>query len=310
MLRWEGLVEPIGADRTSGAAELARKAARAVLEWADHTVSMTFPAWKTDLLAFATALYRAQPAMAPLFNLVNNILLTLESVAVQEEVRPRVQQTVQAFLDHVAGVNQRLATATLGLLPSRARVLTFSYSSSVLAVLLEAHARQCLSAVFCTESRPIQEGQRLARALARAGIAVEFGVDAAIATFAQQAHIVLVGADSLTTQGVINKLGTTGLVLVARHVGLPSYVICDRHKWFPAAATVPEFSQLKPGAEVWLDPPEGVTIRNAYFECTPMALFSGIIGEDGLLTPESLWQRLIDMPIAQALRASVKQPQG
>jgi translation initiation factor 2B subunit (eIF-2B alpha/beta/delta family) len=309
-LPWELLVEPIRADNTSGAAELARKAAMAVLEWLAHAVSMTFPAWKTELLAFATALYRAQPAMAPLFNLVNNVLLALESATVQREVQARVQQTAQAFLDHSEGANQRLATATLGLFPSRARVLTFSYSSSVLAVLLEAHARQCLSAVFCTESRPIQEGQRLARTLANAGIAVEFGVDAAITTLAQQAHLVLVGADSLTIRGVINKLGTTGLVLVARHVGIPSYVICDRHKWFPAAATVPEFSHPKPGGEVWLDPPEGVTIRNAYFECTPMALFSGIIGEDGPLAQESLLQQLIDMPIAQALRSGIRESQG
>jgi translation initiation factor 2B subunit (eIF-2B alpha/beta/delta family) len=309
-LQWELLVEPIRTDKTSGATELARKAATAILEWMEHAVSMTSPAWKTDLLAFARALYRAQPAMAPLFNLVNNVLLALESATVQGEVQPRVQQTAQAFLDHGEGANQRLATATLGRLPSHARVLTFSYSSSVLAVLLEAHARQCLSAVFCTESRPIQEGQRLARTLANAGIAVEFGVDAAITTLAQQAHLVLVGADSLTIRGVINKLGTTGLALVARHVGIPSYVICDRHKWLPAAATVPEFSQLKPGAEVWPDPPEGVTIRNAYFECTPTALFSGIIGEDGLLASESLLQQLIDMPIAQALRPRVRQSQG
>ncbi len=300
---WEALIDPIRADNTSGAAELASKAATAFLEWTDRTASMPHGTWKTELVAFARALYRAQPAMAPLFNLVNEVLLVLESTA-PGEVRPRVRRTVLIFLEHIDGANQRLATATLGLLPSRARILTFSYSSSVLAVLLEAHARRALSKVFCTESRPMQEGRRLAQALAGVGIAVEFGVDAAVTTFAHQAQIVLTGADCLTAQGVVNKLGTTSLALTARHVDIPCYVVADRHKWFPAAVATPQFAQPKPGAEVWPDPPEGVSIWNAYFERTPMALFSGIIAEDGLQAPENLLQRLSDMPVAQALRPS------
>jgi ribose 1,5-bisphosphate isomerase len=309
-VQWEALIEPIRADNTSGATEVARQAATAVLHWTDRTASMPFVAWKTELLAFATALYRAQPAMAPLFNLVNQVLLLLESSAVQDEAQLRVRQGAQTFLEHLAGANQRLATATLGLLPCCARILTFSHSSSVLAVLLEVHARQCLSKVFCTESRPMQEGRRLAQALAGVGIAVEFGVDAAIARFAPQAQVVLVGADSLTVKGVINKLGTSGLALAARQAGIPCYVIADRQKWIPAAATTSEFGHPRPVEEVWVDPPEGVSIWNAYFECTPMGLFSGIIGEDGLLTPANLMQRLIDMPVAQALRSNAGPAHG
>ena len=51
------------------------------------------------------------------------------------------------------------------------------------------------------------EGQRLTRELARAGIAVELGVDAALAMFTEHADMALVGADSVTVGGVVNKLG-------------------------------------------------------------------------------------------------------
>jgi translation initiation factor eIF-2B subunit delta len=307
-VQWEALVAAIRADNTSGAAELARRAATAALEWLERTTSIPLATLTAELLAFAMALYRAQPAMAPLFNLVNNMLLAAESATAQEELRLRVRGAAQAFREQMEEANVRLALETLELLPRGARVLTFSYSSSVLAVLLAGHVHQRLSRVFCTESRPKQEGQHLARQLAGKGIAVRFGIDAALATFAQQADIVLVGADSITAQGVVNKLGTAGLTLVARHVGIPCYVIADRHKWFPAAATIPAFGQDKPATEVWPDPPEGVTISNAYFESTPMALFSGIIGEEGLLSPGELLQRLIDMPIARALCSGVAQP--
>jgi translation initiation factor eIF-2B subunit delta len=303
-MQWERVIDTIRADNTSGAAELARMAAIAVLEWTDQTASMPPRAWKTELLAFAPRLYMAQPAMAPLFNLVNDSLLAVESTPIQEDLQPRVRRAVQAFLEQLTHMHKGMTPPALELLPPGARILTFSYSSSVLAVLLEAHARQRLSAVFCTESRPMLEGQRLARELARAGIAVELGVDAAIATFAERVDMALVGADSVTAQGVINKLGTTSLALASRHADTPCYVVADRHKWFPAGAAAPVFNQLKPEGEVWSNPPTGVTIQNAYFECTPMTLFSGIVGADGVRGPEELLRQLMAMPIAQVLRCS------
>jgi translation initiation factor eIF-2B subunit delta len=300
-MQWERVIDTIRADNTSGAAELARTAALAVLEWTDQTASMPPHAWKKELLAIAPGLYMAQPAMAPLFNLINDILLAVESTAFQEAPQACVRGAVQTFLEQLTRMNAAMTMATLRLLPRDARILTFSYSSSVLAVLREAHARQRLSAVLCTESRPLLEGQRLSRDLARAGIAVELGVDAAMSTFTERADMALVGADSITVHGVINKLGTTSLALACRHMGTPCYVVADRHKWFPAGAVAAASSQLKPAAEIWSDPPAGVTIWNTYFECTPMMLFSGIVGEDGLRGPEELRRQLVAMPIAQVL---------
>jgi translation initiation factor 2B subunit (eIF-2B alpha/beta/delta family) len=299
---WERIVDTIRADNASGASELARRAAIAVLEWTDQTASMPPHAWKEELQDFAPRLCMAQPAMAPLFNLVNAILLAVEAPAFQEEPQACVRRAVHTFLDQLTHMNAAMTTATLGLLPPGARILTFSYSSSVLAVLREAHAHRRVSAVLCTESRPILEGQRLTRELARAGIAVELGVDAAIATFTQRADMALVGADSLTVHGVINKVGTTCLALACRHTGTPCYVVADRHKWLPAGALAPAASQPKPAAEIWSDPPTGVTIWNAYFECTPTMLFSGIVGEDGFRRPEELVRQLMVMPIAQLLQ--------
>jgi translation initiation factor 2B subunit (eIF-2B alpha/beta/delta family) len=154
----------------------------------------------------------------------------------------------------------------------------------------------------------MMEGQHLARTLADAGFAVEFGVDAAMPTFVRHASVVLVGADSLTDRGVVNKLGTTGLALVSRHAGLPCYVVADRQKWLPASAELPSLTESKPGEEVWPIPPVRVTVWNPYFECTPLELFSGIVGETGLMTPDELRRELHNLPIAHALRFGIKPP--
>jgi translation initiation factor 2B subunit (eIF-2B alpha/beta/delta family) len=301
-MQWESLLETIRADNTSGAAELAKMAGIAVLEWTEDSVSMPLYPWIEELSALASKLPMTQPAMAPLFNLANVILLAVKSTAAQEAPRRYVRRAVQAFLEQLTHTRERLTMVTLEQLPPGARILTFSYSSSILAVLLGAYARQRLSVVYCPESRPMLEGQRLSQALARAGIAVELGVDAAMVTFAARADMALVGADSITASGVVNKLGTTSLALACRHTGIPCYVVADRYKWLPAAAPTPAFSQRKAEAEVWSNPPSGVTIWNAYFECTPMQLFSGIVGEDGLRRPEDVLQQLMTMPMAQVLR--------
>ena len=145
------------------------------------------------------------------------------------------------------------------------------------------------------------EGRRLAQKLAHAGISVQFGIDAAVSRFAPQASLALIGADSITRDGVVNKIGTTGVALVARAASVPCYVVCGRQKWLPSAAAVADPAQLKPSEEVWADPPTEVNVWNAYFECTPLELFTGIIAEEGVLTPEEVTRRLAVMPVAMAL---------
>jgi translation initiation factor 2B subunit (eIF-2B alpha/beta/delta family) len=307
-VQWAALIEPIRTDRTSGAAELAKRAAMAVMEWIEHTASTPNPGWQAELKAFAFALYGAQPSMAPFFNLVNNILLGLEACDAPELIRPRLRQTVQTFLDHAERLHNDLAKTALHFLPRGSRVLTYSYSSSILAVLLEAHAQHCVSTVFCTESRPMMEGQGLARTLASAGLAVEFGVDAAASAFMQRASVVLVGADSLSDRGLVNKLGTTSLALLARDAGIPCYAIADRQKWLPAGVPPADPARREPGEEVWPAPPAGVTVWNAYFESTPLRMFSGVIGEDGLLTADELLPELQNLPIAEAWRSQPSRP--
>jgi translation initiation factor eIF-2B subunit delta len=263
---------------------------------------MSFLDWKAELVGFARALYDAQPSMATLFNLANEILLEVESTVTLVAAQQRSREATQGFLRQLEKSQGQLLRAALPLLPAGARILTFSHSSSVLAVLLAARARDDALTVFCTEGRPMLEGRHLAQQLANASIPVQFGIDAAIWTFASQASVVLVGADSVTCDGVVNKLGTTMTALATHAAGVPCYVVCGRQKWFPAAAPAPDFRQLKPVEEVWPDPPPQVRVWNAYFECTPLELFSGVIGEEGLLVPRNLMQQLASMPVAQAWR--------
>lgn len=56
------------------------------------------------------------------------------------------------------------------------------------------------------ESRPLCEGVSLANALAAAGVGVTVITDAQAGAFMAEADLVLVGADSLTADAVVNKV--------------------------------------------------------------------------------------------------------
>jgi len=302
MRSWEEAVEAIRRDTIAGAAELAERAVGVIHQWLDQQRSMSLTHWKQDLFDLGCALVAAQPSMAPLFNLVNEVFLGIETTPTLDEARQQVRRTVQTFMHELRGSQGRLVEAALPLFSAECRVLTFSYSSTVLEVVRAARVRGIAVTVYCTEGRPVLEGRRLAQQLAAAGMEVRFGIDAAVSIFARQASLALVGADSLTHVGVVNKLGTTALARAAADAGIPCFVIGSRHKCFPAAAPLPEFHPQRPSEEVWPDPPAGVKVWNTYFECTPLAFFSGIIVETGRLAPEALIQTLSAMPVADVWR--------
>jgi ribose 1,5-bisphosphate isomerase len=301
-MTWQASVHTLRADNTSGAAEIARRAVEAVQQWLEYMEAIDFDYWRAEFMVFGRRLYAAQPMMAPLFHLVNDALLVMESAATLAETECRVRQVTQAFLRQLDQAQAQLLATAWPLLVKAPRILTFSYSSSVLAVLQAAQARHLPLQVFCTEGRPIMEGRRMAQQLAAAGIPVTFGIDAAVSAFAAQADLVLIGADGIACDGVVNKIGTTGVALAARTSGVPCYVLAGRQKWFPLALSASTVGEPKPPDEVWPDPPAGVRLWNAYFECTPLDLFRGFIGEQGVLAPQELVIELSRMPIAAAFR--------
>jgi translation initiation factor 2B subunit (eIF-2B alpha/beta/delta family) len=170
-------------------------------------------------------------------------------------------------------------------------VVTISFSGSVLACLRALGRRTSLS-VSCAEGRPGLEGRRMARALAEAGIPVEFYADAALGEALQRDRegeiMVLVGADAVTPDWALNKIGTAMLAAVAAHLGVPVHVVAARDKFMDArAARLLQVVEHDPH-EIWDDAPSGVAVRNAWFERVPIALLTGVITDAGTLSPDML----------------------
>jgi translation initiation factor 2B subunit (eIF-2B alpha/beta/delta family) len=175
-----------------------------------------------------------------------------------------------------------VAEGALTLIAEGSSVVTISNSTTVQHALRHAQRAGRRFSVICAESRPVCEGRQTAAQLASYGIPVRLMVDAAAVEAAASAHLVLVGADMLSMQGLVNKVGTRALAAVARHAGVPFYALCGSEKFLPPGFTPLEQIEW-PTAEVWPEAMEGVAVRNCYFDTTPLELISGIVTEQGTL---------------------------
>jgi translation initiation factor eIF-2B subunit delta len=234
---WE-IVRRCAQDRRSGAAEIAARAAE----------GLALLGSQRDVARAARHLVRAHPAMAPLWRLGAATLGHRDHRA-----------AARRFASAIAAESTEVARAAEWAIPKRAVVLTHSASSNVFSALTRHRNRIAL--VICTASIPGGEGRSLARRLERAGLETEVVPDAAIGRAAADASVALVGADAITEDGAINKVGTLLMALAAQEAGIGFYALAGTSKFLPARAWRPGDAPL--------------------YEATPLALVDAVITERG-----------------------------
>lgn len=150
--------------------------------------------------------------------------------------------------------------------------------------------------VYCDETRPLLQGARLtAFELHSAGIDTTLICDNMASIMMQRGliNIVLVGCDRVARNGdAANKIGTSGVAILAKHYGIPFYVCAPSSTIDMSLATGAEIpiEERDPGevTEMWYKErmaPEGIKVCNPAFDVTDNSLITGIITERGLALP-------------------------
>jgi translation initiation factor 2B subunit (eIF-2B alpha/beta/delta family) len=230
-----------------------------------------------EIAPVALALCRAQPTMAPLWNAGLEAVAAAGSLEAFDRVIQRATRATTAL--------SRFGVACLEDAGSRSLSLVTISSSGTVLALLDALSRSRRLQVACAEGRPALEGRRLAAELASRDIAVSVYSDAAIGHALATSDVVLVGADAVTTTSFLNKSGTRMLVAAAAQQGRSVYVVATRDKFLhPTASPRLSIREGEPG-KIWETAPAGVSVRNPYFEETPLDSVTGIISDIGVLAP-------------------------
>lgn len=294
----ERIIKQIAEDSRSGAAEILRRAAEALslveaLEGADAEDA------RRAVVSACADIVMAQPDMAPLLNLASEVVRAAHLATSANEVMRAAAAAAREFSDNATLGAAAAVSRAADLIGEGATVFTHSRSSTALAAFLKASAAGKRFRVIATESRPLLEGRALAESLARAGVSVTLIADAAAASVLDRVDCVLIGADKITPENLINKIGTRMIALAAREREVAAYAICDGSKF--TACVSPAAPDQKSADELWPSAPEGVRVLNNYFEPTPLDYFTAVITGEGRLPPQQARERARAAVIHQAL---------
>lgn len=150
--------------------------------------------------------------------------------------------------------------------------------------------------VYCDETRPLLQGARLsAFELVADGVDTTLICDNMASQVMKEGRVnaVFVGCDRLAANGdACNKIGTSGVAIMAKYYGIPFYVFCPAATIDMTIKTGAEIviEQRKPEeiTEMWYSKrmaPEGVKVYNPAFDVTGHELISGIVTEYGIARP-------------------------
>lgn len=174
-------------------------------------------------------------------------------------------------------------------------IATAKYGTALAPIYL-GHERGYDFKVFADETRPLLQGARLtAWELNAAGVDVTVIADnmASIVMKNGWVEAVLVGCDRVALNGdTANKIGTSGVAILAKHYGIPFYVHAPLSTIDLATLSGGDIHiELRPGTEItdsWYTrpmAPEGVKTYNPSFDVTDHSLITAIITEKGIAYP-------------------------
>lgn len=182
--------------------------------------------------------------------------------------------------------------------------LATSRYGTALGPLLLGHERGMSLRVFADETRPLLQGARLtAYELHEAGMDVTLICDGMASMVMKNGWVdaCFVGCDRVAANGdTANKIGTSGVAILAKHYGIPFYVLGPTSTIDLSCPTGDEIEiELRDPEEIrskfYVQPmaPAGVECYNPAFDVTANELIAGIVTEKGICRP----------PYAQSLAA-------
>ena len=276
-----------------GAGRIARAGASAIGDFARNYEGRSLEGFLADLDKAADTLVSSRPTAVSLWNGVHSAVKGARECASLEEAMEKVSGNADRFVEGSSKAVERIARIGAKRIKDGDTILTHCNSSAALGVIKEAHRQGKSLKVYATESRPWRQGILTVTDLANSGIDVTLVVDSAVRSVMKRIDKVFVGADTITSDGVlINKIGTSQLALAAHERRVPFYVCAETYKFSPmtlygdmVVIEERDISEVVKPGEV----PDSVKIFNPVFDSTPGRYIDALITEVGMISPGSVY---------------------
>lgn len=199
-----------------------------------------------------------------------------------------VKEASEEFEEIVEEAVKKIVDVGVSFIIEDATVMTHCHSSLVEKILVKAYEKNRLKKVLVTETRPLYQGRKTAKNLAKKGIPVKIGVDSARLSLLKEADIGIVGADVITSDGhIFNKIGTKNFALSAEHMVTRDFIVASQLLKIDPSTLKGKRDEIeeRPKKEVWKGSPKGVEVYNPAFEAVPPEYIDYVVTEEGVLNP-------------------------
>lgn len=138
----------------------------------------------------------------------------------------------QLFLQQAENSRKQIAGLSVQFIRDGSVILTHAKSRVIIALLLEAAKRNKKFSVFVTESMPDGQGLQTQKLLAEKNIPCTVILDSSVGYIMERVDMVLLGAEAVVESGgIINKIGTFQLAVMAKAMNKPVYVAVESFKF-------------------------------------------------------------------------------
>ncbi len=253
----------------------------------------------------AEILRKTRPTAVNLFWAVNRVVKRAhETRGSAKAVTRAVVDEAQRMADEDVQANRKIGGHGAKLIDDGDTVLTHCNAGrlatvdygTALGVIRAAWEQGKQIRVIATETRPKLQGARLtAYELKRDGIPVTLITDNMIGYVMSKRLVnkVVVGADRIVQDAVVNKIGTYSIAVIAHEHGVPFYVAAPTSTFDLSQSSKDVIVEERSSEEVThfcsqRIAPREVKALNPAFDVTPMKYVSAIICETGVLSPTEL----------------------
>ena len=245
----------------------------------DHA---TVEEFERDLERNASALKRANPSHASLFNAMQTVLVNVvDRKDTVEEAKSLLEEVIDRVVEDVQQGKSRAARNAAPTFDDGETFLMHDFSSTVLEAVEQAATDGKYLTAYVTEARPRFLGRKTARRLAGIDrIEPHLMVDGAAGTFLKECDRVVVGMDCIVEDTLYNRVGTFPIVATANHLDVPVTVVGSAAKIVDDGFVFE--NEFRSPAEVSLEPIENIEIENPAYDATPVELIDEVITDNGV----------------------------
>jgi len=248
----------------------------------------------------AESLRRTRPTAVNLFWAIDRILKKAKNFSGSPKaLADLVVEEAQKIADEDVAANRLIGKCGADLIDDGDVVLTHCNAGALatvdygtaLGVVRSAWEQGKKVKVIATETRPQLQGARLTTyELKREGIPVTLITDGMVgyAMYKRLVSKVIVGADRIVQDAVINKIGTFTIAVLAKEHDIPFYVAAPKSTFDLKRISADAIIEERSSEEVThIDSKriaaEGIGVMNPAFDITPLKYVKAIICEDGIL---------------------------